>query len=572
MIIISIFGQVESSDTIFLPKDEVPKSETEYPTERFTFEDLEIYSTAQLPEILNSQTFAQFGNLTIDGFSYPYINGIPGIYSGIYLDGVPLFWPTLTPFDLKWFPLEMLSAVTVITGGMISPDGMPALGGAVDIEVHEMPKKGDYTRLAGGFGDNDNRGYSGMFIKSFNEYIGIGVSADEVSEENLGFDSRDARNRHFSGIIWSGIGDFDLRLFGFRFEGLNTDMEEEYIDSLDFIRDEADHRLFDAKLSYAERYTIRYNHQDYLQTKYIQDNLGFDKSHVIADVVIATADLPIPKAWNNSLRLRGDWTLYSKATDESAEYQKWKAGGSLIWGYEGEEVSLKIGARAEYLEDDDYSVFPVISLAKNIGESYTIFAGGAMGDNSRGNWPNPNIGDRFYTAEAGLEYHQADELSFVVKGYYTDMDHLNYSFTNDNDLSWELAEDAYGIQSKIELTPDELFVIGARYVWTSPKNELAGLPEHFVQAYAQEKRSYDSDDFSVTLRLEADGYLNLPANTPDMAILRTRINAAYLGVNLFGSYEYALVKDDGWHNREYVLTTQMPGSRWRFGASWELFD
>ncbi len=574
MLIFSALGQGESTDTIFLPGEEVGSTETDYPADAVTFENLEIYSTAQLPEIMNSETFAQFGNLTIEGFSYPYINGIPGVFTGVYLDGVRLYGPNSGPFDLKWFPMDMISRATVFTGGMISPDGMPVLGGAVDIEVHEMPVKRDYTRLAGGFGDNDNRDYSGMFIKSFNEFIGIGVSADEVSEENLGFDSREVRNRHFSGIIWSGIGDFKLRLYGFRFEGLNTDMEEEYNDSLDFVRDEADHRFFDAKLSYAESYTIRYNHQDYLLTKYIQDNLGFDKSHVIADVVIATADLPIPKAWNNSLRLRGDWTLFSNNSGDSDEYQKWKAGGSLIWGYEGEEVSLKIGARAEYLEDDDYSVFPEISLAKSIGESYTIFAGGGMGEISRSYGLYPIMGDsnRFYTAEAGFEYHQADELSFVVKGYYTDMDHFSYSFTNDNDLSWELTEDVYGVQSKIELTPDELFVLGARYVWSSSKNEITGLPEHFIQAYAQEKRFYDSDDFSVTLRLEADGYLNLPNNAPDVAVLRTRINAAYLGVSLFGSYEYALVKDDGWHNRDYVLTTQMPGTRWRLGASWELID
>ncbi|MGC9314229.1 MAG: TonB-dependent receptor plug domain-containing protein [bacterium] len=573
MLIMTTLGQGESADTIFLPKNTVSSFDADYSAESVTYEDLGIFSSAQLPEILNSESFAQFGNLSIEGYSYPYINGIPGIFAGVYLDGVRLYGPNSGPFDLKWFPMEMLSRATVVTGGMISPDGMPVLGGGVDIDVHEKPVKRDYTRLAGGFGNNDNRDYSGMFIKSFNEYIGVGVSAEEVSEENMGFDSREVRNRHFSGIIWSGFGDFDLRLFGFRFEGLNTDMGEEYNDSLDYVRDEGDHRFFDAKLSYAERYTIRYNHQDYLQTKYIQDNLGFDKSHVKTDGVIATADLPIPKAWNNTLRLRGDWTLFSNNSGGSDEYQKWKAGGSLVWGYDGEGTSLRLGLRAEYLEDEDYTVFPEISLSKSFGKTYTIFAGGGMGDILRvyGLYPILSDSNRFYTAEAGLEYRQADELSFVLKGYYTETGLFSYSICH-NDLSWELTEDVYGVQSKIELTPDELFVLGARYVWSSSKNELAGLPEHFIQAYAQEKRFYDSDDFSVTLRLEADGYLNLPADAPDMAILRTRINAAYLGVSLFGSYEYALVKDEGWHNRNYVLTTLMPGTRWRFGASWELID
>ena len=446
----TVFGQEESTDTIFLPKDEVPSSETGYPADRVTYADLEIYSTAQLPEILNSETFAQFGNLTIDGFSYPYINGIPGIYSGVYLDGVRLYGAKSGPFDLKWFPLEILSSATVISTGMISPDGYPSLGGAVDIKTHEMPLKGDYTRLAGSFGDNDNRNYSGMFIKSFNRLIGIGVSASEVSETKMGFDAHDTRNRHFSGTIWSGLGDFDLRLFGFMFEKLNTDMQESYNDSLDFVRDEADHRFFNAKLSYGKNYTFRYNHQDYLQTKYFQENLGFDKSHVIADVIIATADLPIPKAWNNSLQLRGDWTRFSFAEEDRRE---WKTGGSLLWTYRNEGTKADLGLRVEYTEDVDFAVFPKISISKDIGESYTIFAGGGMGENSRGNWPSQNIGDRFYTAEAGLEYRQADELTFLVKGYYTDIGEFTYSQISRDSLSWQLTENVYGVLSKLEFTP-----------------------------------------------------------------------------------------------------------------------
>lgn len=553
-----------------------------YPTDEVDSGDFERFPSAQLPEILDAETFLQFGNTTLGGYSAPFINGIPGYFNSVYFDGLHLFSPQLGPFDLKWLPLNFAQSVRVPTDGTALFSGPGAIGGIIDIDIEELPEKLDYTKLSGNLGDDGYRNYSGMFLKRFGKDFGLGVSASELRCEEIFADERDARNRQYSAISWGRLAGFDLRVFGHRFEGLNRSMNLAFSESLDVERQEDDHRIFDAKLRYGASFgdfAFRFNHQDYSRRMFFADEAGFERYKDNIDAVIADYSMLIYES--TKLSFRGDYTVTTIDNENSESRSFGKIGGGISLDSRIGRTSGRLSLRMEKTGDDEIALIPGISLNSEITESYSIFAGGGAGkhplaaevflDEHRGDFD----GEDYYFGEAGIVYYHGDELNLLLKGFYSRFKEKNAYFLY-REHPWASSADTlgeiYGMQARIEYTPDKLFLLGARYTWNSPEYSLRGLPEHFVQAYIEEKKLYGHDEISLTLRLEADGYLNLPCETPDVAVLRCRGNLKYLSVSIFGQFSYALVEGDGWHNDDYYLTELIPGKSWRIGAQWELFD
>lgn len=556
--------------------DSVVKEAAEYPSEKVSQSDFWIYASSQLPAILNAETFVQFGNLNMDGFSSPYINGVNGMLSMVSLDGVPLFSPSLGYFDLKWFPLNLVKSVEVKTGGKAILWGPGAVGGALDLTTRKLDMKPDITELHGHWGNDQHRRLSGMFLKSFSEQLGFGVSASEIKEEDLSELDYEARNRNFGAVGMVAISDFDLRLFGSLYEGLDTDDSLLNADSMNVVRREDEHRIIDAKLSYESGLgvlSLRFNHQDYSREYFYEDETTFDSRRDNVDAL--TGRFTNKQLLGLDFEIVGDYHVYTIDTASGAIHYE-NLGGNISLSKNLNGAIFQAGLRADRFEDNDVTILPEGSIYWTANTKYSIFASGGLASalpvELSGGYGISQ--DKFYLTEGGFQYRQGSELTFFAKGFFITLGEDENQNPVDSEITSGLIEigEIYGIQMRAEYTPDELFLLGARYNWNFSQHDVAGLPEYFVQAYAQEKRYYGNDEFSLTLRLEADGYFELPDNSADFVVFRARTSLEYLHFSIFGSYEYAVVDNDGWDNGPYMLTELMPGSQWRAGAMWELFD
>jgi outer membrane receptor protein involved in Fe transport len=568
---VAIFSQTERLFVV-VPADSL-EDNRQYPSESVGAGDLERYPSAGLPEILNSETFVQFGNLADDGYSSPFVNGIPSYFSSVYFDGLRLYSPQLGQFELKWFAEDMLKSVEVLTGGNSHLSGLGMIGGAIDIGLRDLPEKQDYTKISGGWGNSGYKEYSGMFLKRFKQNAGIGVSASELNADGLFEDDRDARLRNYSAVSWFKFEGFDLRLFGSRFEGRNRSMNLTFSDSVDVNRQEDDHRFFDGEIVYSTAFgdfSLRFDHQEYERKLFFEDESGFEKIEDNIDAALASFSTSVAK--NTDLLLNADYTVSTMDNTSKGKNRDEQIGGGVTVKSRFGDVSGQAGLRAVKIEDSDIYFIPGISIRSEVGESYSIFAGGGAGYHPSilGN----DVSEQpYYFGEAGLEYNH-DKLDVYLKGYHSRFREQNFFVSEGflGDFVQDTLGKVYGIQGRIEYAPDELFLLGARYIWNSPEYSIRGLPEHFVQTYIEEKKLYGHDEISLTLRLEADGYFNLPGEAPNAGILRCRGKLKYIGVSIFGQFSYAFVEDDGWHNGEFYLRELIPGKSWRIGALWELFD
>jgi len=582
-------GSISStiSDTLGYPKPDSSGFQDYSLMERVNLYELSSFDCADLPEIINATTSAFIAPRIVGQPANIFLQGLGGCQTVVLFDGIPLFSPGLGYYDLSWFPMDIVYSVDVISGGRSFLAGLGAVGGAIDLKIPYAVGKNDYTRLSGDWGDYSRRRLSGKFLKRFSDNYGLGVTASELVGDYSKTDG-DAKSRDFSGIGWAGYGDFELRFFGSRHEG-SFDFLPALDDTIGSGYFEDDHRIIDGKITYGKdlnEVAIRFNHQDYDREQFGESGEEFI-SDLKDNIDCLALSMRTKALWQSTISLEGDYRTYTIKSDSVGDDRFAMTGGRISWERLFQSgTSALLGLRLDRTNDGEMLYSPGAAINIPMPNSIVLFA--TAGANSCpplkilnapfADWENKY--ELFYSGKAGLEYRQNDMFHFVVTGYYSrpenDSADIEAVLPNSS-ITYNLGE-TYGIKARAELTPDELFRLGVGYYWNTGEYATPGLPGHEIQAYAEETRFYYDNELSATLRLEADGYFGLRTaggtDAPSIGLLRGRLELKYLGVGVFGLYEYALTDSDGWNHSDYSIIPgyEMPKTQWRAGAEWELLD
>ena len=73
------------------------------------------------------------------------MNGLPGGYSQILINGRPVFSPLAGLYGMEQIPTNMIDRIEIVRGGGSSLYGSSAVGGVVNV-ITKLPKKNDYFK------------------------------------------------------------------------------------------------------------------------------------------------------------------------------------------------------------------------------------------------------------------------------------------------------------------------------------------------------------------------------------------------------------------------------------------